>query len=332
MRIFNMHAFVVKLALLAALSVSAAAPALKPVYTQENGTSCGRTPQMPDGIECDAPQCYDTAVSREFSNWDGFEKGFLLNEMKTSGLLAAPSDFSDLCTNYAKFTPEEKQLFWLDFLKLMAGFENSFRWASSFDDMVGGKIVTERGFFQVAKVDCVNDPAVQADYCAVHWPKVNARCALRIMSNLVKVRKGKTIDAIAAHWGSMRTSLKNSEGGRREKLRASFMQQPACSAVLNTSAKPAKATNLRSPKAATRPTSTPADDPLRPHYARLTAKMYPDSDFVSGAFLPSYHFHGAAPCDNLDPSNAKQLEQCHRFMSWQHYQQVDLQFAAGKVN
>ncbi|MGZ3720144.1 MAG: hypothetical protein ACXWR1_17530 [Bdellovibrionota bacterium] len=337
-----MRASLVKFGLLlllapAAAQAGASSVTLNPVFTPDNGLSCGRPVSDPEGVECVAPQCYDTAVSREFNDWASFEKNFFREEAKRSGLTTGPSDFSDICTGHKYFTPDEKELFWLDFLRITVGLESSYQWLDAFDDMIGGKIMTERGFFQVGRADCAFLPEVRADYCAVHWPKINARCGLTIMARLTR-GGGKTLDALARGWGSMRSAAKNSEGGRREVLQKSFMMHPACKYTGPAAAavpQPQARTRSRGRQARQAPAapvaSPAADDPNRPKYDRLRKEMYPeysdDPTFSRGKIIPSYVPRKNVNCDNLDGANQAKLDFCKRVTNWDHYKEIDKEFA-----
>jgi hypothetical protein len=327
-RKFNLVLLVCSLLTLSAFARSE----LKPEYTNENGLSCGRTLRMPNGVNCDVVHCFSPQPDQQFSTWNAFEENFLKDEARRSGLLSLPSHFNEICPGHKFFSEEEKELFWFDLIKLIAAYESGYQWLAAYDDIIDRKIVTDRGFFQVAKADCEDQPEVRKDYCAVHWPQVNARCALGIMLKLVRRGKESTLDSLAAAWGTMRPSARNAEGGRREKIKALFMKHPACAYGVSPSARVAPG-NATAPskgndrRAFHRRSISSADPAHRPRYDRLKPSMYPDSDFATAIIVPSYKpSREAVEKCPASSDEAHLTEQCKRVANWRHYEEVERQF------
>lgn len=264
---------------------------LKPQFTKSNGMSCGRTSGAGKGVPCTVADCYSKKTA-EFSNWKQYEDAFLSDELDRSGLVNA-TNFTELCPAYSSFSNAERKLFWLDFLKMIAGFESDFQILGAYDDWIGGKPNTSRGFFQVGVADCA--PYLpDVTQCQVHDPRTHGQCVLGIMKTLVTKRSGSTLDRLAAHWGSLRSAKQNAVGGRRAQIARAFSKHLACK----------KGATPRAP------------------YDRLKKGMWPEDSWAEATILPSWKPRDLQACAK-DQKVTANANQCKRVKIWERYAAID---------
>jgi len=114
---------------------------------------------------------------------------------------AVPADVEKFCPGYAARNPDERKVFWVGLLSIVARPESNFepgtKFTEKFTDAQGNKVVS-RGLLQIS-IESANQRRYSCGIVKakdLHDPSVNLGCGVKILDAWVKT------DNVIATWGT----------------------------------------------------------------------------------------------------------------------------------
>jgi len=148
---------------------------------------------------CVAAQDYAAwAKKNKDGSWTAAAETAITSSQLTS---AVPADIQTFCPAYLKMSPEERKIFWVGLLSIIARPESNFKpetkYTESFADAQGNKVVS-RGLLQIS-IESANQKKYS---CGIkkaedlHDPSTNLACGVKILDAWV------TTDNVIATYGT----------------------------------------------------------------------------------------------------------------------------------
>lgn len=143
-------------------------------------------------------------------NADGMWTAVAEEAVATSGLVSSkPTDVAKFCPAYSRKSSEERKIFWVGLISVIARLESNFRpetkYTESFADSKGNKVIS-RGLLQIS-IESANQKKYGCGIATaedLHDPAINLACGVKILDAWV------TNDRVIATYGAG-----HSKGGGR---------------------------------------------------------------------------------------------------------------------